>query len=144
MTPQQGQEIVNLLNTGQFDSALAHAEAALDADPDDLIARRYRGMAFRASRRFEEAIVDFNETARRADVEGNRALAADVKFQLGILYSDRGDWASAYGEFEAVVEATTTDADQCAAMCEALCRLNRPDEALVWRRRTLEIRDREA
>src|SRR5262249_35448750 len=88
--------------------------------------------------------VDFNETARRADVEGNRALAADVKFQLGILYSDGGDWASAYGEFEAVVEATTTDADQFAAICEALCRLNRLHEALVWRRRTLEIRDREA
>jgi tetratricopeptide (TPR) repeat protein len=125
MTPQQTQEIIKLLNTGQSNRALAIAEAALDADPDNLTARLLRGVTFRASGRSEDAIADFDETARRADVGNDTALAADARFQLGIVHSDRGDWTSAYAAFEAAVEDTTPNSDRCAAMCEALCRLNR-------------------
>jgi Tetratricopeptide repeat len=144
MTPQATEGVVDLLNTGRLAQALAVAEGTLKATPEDLEARLVYGIALRTNKRFEDAIATFDQTARRADIHGDSNLAANARFQLGLVYSDQQDWPAAYAVFESVVEPTTVHADWSAAMCHTLCRLERSDEALVWGRRTIEIRNREA
>jgi hypothetical protein len=144
VTAKEIERIVDLLMTGQCDDAIAVAEALLHADPDDSVARLYRGMAFLAKGQFEDAIADFDETARMAEAEENVELTANAAYWRGVAHARKEDWTLALPAFEAAAKAVPPNGDLCAALCETLCRLNRFEEALVWRRRAIEIRDRNA
>jgi tetratricopeptide (TPR) repeat protein len=66
--------------------AVAICRAVLDADPSDMLAHYWRGVAYRAWGRADEALQDFTTVANSGD--STRASAA---IAISMVYFDRGD-----------------------------------------------------
>ena len=83
-----------LWEDGQAQRALGHVERALAADGDLVLARRYAALIYSALGRQEEALASYEGLARLEPAD------ASIQISLGIVHSQRGDWAAAEEAFK--------------------------------------------
>lgn len=83
-----------LWEDGQAQRALGHVESALAADGDLVLARRYAALIYSALGRQEEALASYEGLARLQPAD------ASIQISLGIVHSQRGDWAAAEEAFK--------------------------------------------
>lgn len=123
---------LSLALDGTF-QAVQHFQAAVDEKPDDAQYHGYLGIALHAERRSEEATEAFE-----------RAMAIDdsiagVLNGLGVIHTNRGDYAKATELLRKAAQAKPSDGAVQTNLAMALAHVNEYDEALKHAARGLKL-----
>lgn len=127
----------SLLAREQFDEALALAQQAVEAEPDNAWSRTLVGAAYIAAGETEAA---------RAALERSLELAPGnlpASHNLALLDMADGDFEAARARYAAVLERDPDNADVPPLMARLEMRAGDPAAVMRWRERTVELRPEE-
>lgn len=117
---------------GDDDRAIAEYRMASQIGAVDPRVHLNLGNALTRTRRFAEARQEYEEALRIAP-----DFSGPVRNNLGILAAHEGDWPEAIREFEASIEADSSNLNAMANLGSAYLSAGRFDEAIVTLRRAL-------
>ncbi len=92
---------LRLLEDGRYAEALKAYDAILDADPDDLAARRGRAQALLLGDRLDEARAEYDEIIRREEAQAGDD--PERRARLGVTYANRGILEDRQGDYRAAM-----------------------------------------
>lgn len=118
---------VQLLELGRVDGALAHAEVALDLDPQRWEFRNIAGLAHLRSGRREEAIACFRDGLRAAGEPH-----AELSNNMGVALMENGESAEALLHFERALELDGDNADILRNAASACALIGEFDRGLEY------------
>ncbi len=128
---------------GQIAPALDIIDAALAADPKDLLALLMRMKTLRMAGRYDEAKTAIDAAAPVFERSQNCQVLAEIAFERGFILQASGGLEQAVPHFLEAAERGDPNPDYYSAICDTLCRLDRYDEAIPWRHKILRMRDAE-
>jgi tetratricopeptide (TPR) repeat protein len=112
------------------EEALADAERAIAIAPDDVAFRCIRGQALVRSRRYEEAVADFDAVIAENDYSGNGAdQLAEAYFQRGLIRALNKDLSAAIRDFSRSIATAPYRPEFYEARAAAYERLGKPKKA---------------
>lgn len=124
---------VLLMNQGRYEEALEEFLAALESEPEFLVARINLGRSYMFQGDTEEALLVFQDVLRRDPT------AQDVENSVGNIHMERGDMQQAEGHFLRALEIEPNDTDvlnSLGILCE---RQERWQESIAFYRRVTEV-----